>query len=432
MPNYSKTLDFLFEQLPMYQRIGEKALKKDLHNIRQMCMLLGNPQTQFRSVHIAGTNGKGSVSHALAAMLQAQGYKTGLYISPHYIDFRERIKINGKFIPKTRVTAFVEHNKNAFRAIDASFFEWSVAMAFWYFAEEKVDFAVVETGLGGRLDSTNILQAILSVITHISYDHTATLGNTLQAIAAEKAGIIKAQTPVLIGRHQAETDAVFAQTSAANKANCYWAEDMLHVKKSFLHKNYQQIEFTNSSAQEISIKTDLTATYQIENIRTALAAAFLLQKNISLSEKAMINGLRHIGKSTKFWGRWQIIAQNPLCIVDSAHNEGGIRAMLHEIAQINYRQLHFVLGFVKDKEIQEILSFFPKNAHYYFCNAQIPRALFATQLQASAKEFGLEGNAYESVVAALSDAQKVAKNEDLIVVCGSIFVAGEVLASIYA
>ncbi len=391
----------------MFQRVGAAAYRNDLTNIIQLCDLLGNPQKDLKCVHVAGTNGKGSVTHIIASILQEQGYKVGVFVSPHYKDYRERVKINGKFISKRFVMAFVERNQREFKKIDTSFFEITTAMAFEYFKKERVDFAVIETGMGGRLDSTNIIMPLVSVITNISFDHQQFLGNTLQKIAAEKAGIIKKNVPVVIGETQKETKPVFVAKAKAMQAKIYFAD-----KEIAPHK----------------FKTDLNGIYQQKNIPTALMAIDVLKKSgVEVSNRAIAKGLKHVAKNTSFIGRWMIVGEKPLVVFDSAHNEGGVRELKYEIRNRKHERLHFVFGTVADKDISKVLSLLPKDANYYFCKADIPRGLNADELKQQAGKFKLKGEVYPSVKKAFKAAKQNASKKDLVVVAGSVFVVAELI-----
>ncbi len=401
--NYQQTLDWLFSQLPIYQRSGAAAYKADIGNIVEACRRINNPHQQFKSIHIAGTNGKGSTSHMLASILQEAGYKTGLYTSPHLKDFRERIRINGNKIPEVQVVRFVRNNHHWFKEIGMSFFEMSVAMAFNYFAEEKVDIAIIETGLGGRLDSTNILSPELCVITNIGLDHTALLGDTIEQIALEKAGIIKKDTAVIIGRKQIETTAIFQEKAKAENA---------------------PLSYSIPSNQT----SDLKGNYQKENISTCVSSIRKLQeKGWSISEKDIENGLKKVVINTGILGRWQTIHNKPLTICDTGHNKDGIQNILTQIKQTPHEQLHIVWGAVNDKKIEKLLELLPKNAMYYFCEANIPRATPNEILLKLAKQHKLKGQSYSSVKAAYSSAQNNANFNDLIFIGGSTFVVAEVL-----
>ena len=440
--NYQQTLEYLFSQLPMFQRIGAAAYKADLNNTIAICKLLGNPENKFRSIHVAGTNGKGSTSHMLASVLQAAGYKTGLYTSPHLKDFRERIRINGKMISRNYITQFVEKYKNEFEKIQPSFFEWTVALAFDYFRKQKVDVAVVETGLGGRLDSTNVITPLLSVITNISYDHMSLLGNTLELIAKEKAGIIKRNIPVVIGETHDETKKVFLEKAAAENAPVYFADQELKttlVKKgkdsAFM---YVEIKTKSKQLKEIAplsfwkeggseIKLDLTGHYQLKNISTAIMSLALIHPFFPFNEKQLRKGISAVKQSTGLMGRWQTLSYNPLVIADTAHNEEGIKEVIKQIRKIRNKQLHFVLGMVNDKAIDKILNLLPKSASYYFCKANIPRALDAEQLAIQAAQYNLNGKVYSSVKRAFNVAKKKADKNDLVLICGSNFTVAEII-----
>ncbi len=404
---YRQALKYLLEQLPMFQRVGAAAYRKDLTNIIRLCDILCNPQRDLKCIHIAGTNGKGSVAHILASILQEQGYKTGLFVSPHYKDYRERIKINGKYISKKFVTKFVDENIEKFKEVDASFFEITTVMAFEYFRKKKVDFAVIETGMGGRLDSTNIITPVLSIITNISFDHQQFLGNTIQKIAGEKAGIIKPGIPVVIGETQKETKQVFVSKAKTLRSKIIFADETIK-KKNF--------------------KSDLTGSFQSKNLRTALASVKVLQEyGVKITRKTIRQGIKHVIKNTSFTGRWMIIKKKPLTIFDSAHNQGGLKELKKEIQNTNHKTLHFVYGTAGDKDISENLSQLPANALFYFCKANIPRGLDSKQLKQQAEKFGLKGENYSSVKKAFKAAEKNASEKDLIIVAGSIFVIGELL-----
>lgn len=425
---YAETLDYLYLKLPMFSRIGEAAIKKDLTNTISLCNFLGNPQQKIKTIHIAGTNGKGSTAHILASVLQEAGYKTGLYTSPHILDFRERIKINGKMCPEKFVVQFTEKIKPKIEEIQPSFFEITVAMAFDYFAKKKVDIAIIETGLGGRLDSTNIIHPVLSVITNISYDHQYLLGNTLAEIALEKAGIIKFESPVIIGRHQAETDEIFIQKAKDKQAHLLFAEDSITQIKSALTDRFLFVD-AKMGDTPVNICSDLNATYQTENIRTALAAIHLLQtkKILEIKGKAIQLGFSNVRKNTHLLGRWQWIAKHPKIVVDVGHNEDGIRKIKEQLKTERYRKLHIIYGAVKDKEVENILELLPKNAIYYFTEPQMPRKLDAQQLHEKALQHGLQGSVYPHPKDALGVAKSQANEEDLILIMGSFFVVSEIL-----
>jgi dihydrofolate synthase / folylpolyglutamate synthase len=422
--NYRQTIDYLFSQLPMYQRVGNVAFKKDLTNTIELCGAVGNPHKKLKCIHVAGTNGKGSVSHIIASVLQENGYKVGLYTSPHYKDFRERIKINGQYISEKSVIDFVENNKVFFEKIKPSFFEMTVVMAFDYFLNETVDYAVIEVGLGGRLDSTNVINPLLSVITNISYDHTEMLGNTLAEIAFEKAGIIKPDVPVIIGEKHEETTDVFVNQAKINNSKIIFSEDISKIISSEINGEYQIIDL-----EKKKIATDLIGNYQSLNMRTSLTALEYIQKHkiIAINNKSIINGIKKVRKNTGLIGRFQLISKNPSVIIDSAHNEGGIKVLFQQIKSLTYEALHIIIGTVNDKDISKILSLLPTDANYYFCKADIPRGLDAINLREIAATFNLKGNAYTSVNEAYMSALKNAESNDLVLVTGSIFVVAEVI-----
>lgn len=404
--NYQQTLDYLFSQLPMFQRVGASAYKADLNNTIELCKLLHHPEKNFKSIHIAGTNGKGSTSHMLASILQEAGYKVGLYTSPHLKDFRERIKINGEMISEQEVVDFVIKHQSEFEQINLSFFEWTVGLAFDYFSKKQVDIAVIETGLGGRLDSTNVITPLVSVITNIGKDHTQFLGETLAKIASEKAGIIKENIPIIIGETQQETQQVFIDKAIEMSAKIFFADKIITT-------NYE---------------SDLKGIYQEKNKKTVLAAIQqLMNSGFSITEENIKNGLLNVVKNTGLLGRWQILSENPLTICDTGHNEAGIKEVLKQISLTKHNHLHFVFGAVNDKEIDSILSMLPKNATYYFCQAKIPRALDVNVLYTKAKEFELKGNPYDSVENAIKQAKANASVNDLVFVGGSTFVVAEAI-----
>ena len=425
--NYQQTLDYLYAQLPMFSRIGAAAYKKDLHNTIALCEALDNPHTKFKSIHIAGTNGKGSTSHMLAAILQQAGYKTGLYTSPHLKDFRERIRINGEMISRDFVVNFVQRTMTLSEAIQPSFFELTVAMAFDYFAKEKVDIAIIETGLGGRLDSTNVIHPVLSVITNISLDHTALLGNTLEEIAFEKGGIIKENTPVVIGKQNVNTDGIFEKQANEKQAKIYFSANAFSFGKIDVHDKYSDFYFHGET--DFFIRSDLRAAYQQENIRTVYMALQVLEneKIMQLNAKKNAAGFLHCTTNTQFQGRWQTLSNNPKIIADVAHNEDGVKNMLEQLQYEKYKQLHIVYGAVKDKDVDAILKLLPKSAHYYFTEPPVPRKLEATHLAEKAKKFSLKGKIYAHPKLALAAAKATAKESDLILVTGSFFVLAEVL-----
>jgi len=407
---YPQCLEYLYNKLPVYQRIGAAAYKADLENVVKLLSLFGNPHQHFKAVHIGGTNGKGSISHNLASIFQEAGYKTGLYTSPHLKDFRERIRINGEMIPRKYVIDFTKNNQSLFEEIKPSFFEMTVAMAFLYFAQQQIDMAIVEVGMGGRLDSTNVIQPVLSVISNISYDHQQFLGNSLEAIAAEKAGIIKENTPVVIGETQAETIPIFTKTARQKHAPVFFA-DQMKFDNELIYRNLQ---------------SPLQGIYQEKNIKTVVAACHILGEKI-IPKSAIKKGIKNCVTNTHLMGRWQILQQNPLCIADTGHNEAGIRCVCRQLTQTPHNQLHFVLSVVNDKDIETILKLLPKDAVYYFCKADIPRGLAADLLQKSAQKFGLRGKVYVSVKNAYQAAKRAAKPQDLVFAGGSTFTVAEVV-----
>ncbi|MFO7997990.1 MAG: folylpolyglutamate synthase/dihydrofolate synthase family protein [Bacteroidales bacterium] len=430
---YQQAIDHLFNQLPMYQRIGPAAYKANLDNTLALSEYLGAPERRFKSIHIAGTNGKGSVAHMLASVLQEHGLKTGLATSPHLKDFRERIRINGKMIPKRAVARFAEKHRPFFEPLHASFFEIGIALTFQYFAEQEVDIAVVETGLGGRLDSTNILLPELSVITGIHFDHTALLGNTLEKIAIEKAGIIKPGVPVVVGRKQKEVHHVFEQAAGQKKAPLYVAGELIDLLSSdvvAVGKRPMLRMVTDSRlGNGLEVQSDLIGNYQKENVLTALAALLVLDKGagFSLSLPAILKGLAVVQQNTGLAGRWQIIGRRPAIICDTAHNAEGIRMVFDQLSQQRHTRLHVVFGTVDDKDLQSIFEILPRDARYYFCKPDVPRGLDAEILGRLAAGNGLNGMACPTVKKALSMAKKQAAPSDLIFVGGSTFVVAEVL-----
>ncbi len=404
--DYTETLAYLYEQLPMYSRIGKAAYKADLSNTHVLMDLLGHPEYGLKCVHIAGTNGKGSVAHMLASVLQEAGYKTGLHTSPHLKDFRERFKINGEMVPKETVSAFVEDHRSSFEPIDASFFEWGVALAFDHFRDQQVDIAVIEVGLGGRLDSTNVVTPEVSVITNIGWDHADLLGDTLEKIASEKAGIIKYQLPVVIGEAEGPVADVFRRKAKEMEA---------------------PIHFTDQQAA-LSYSLDLAGPHQERNARSVVAAVHILQqRRWSITEEHIARGLANVRKNTGFAGRWQTIGTDPLTIVDVGHNEDGLRIVKDMLARTPHEKLHIVLGTVNDKDMDRMLAQLPKTATYYFCKANIPRGLDAEKLAQLAEDSGLHGTVHKRVAAALAAARSAAGLKDLVLVSGSIFTVAEVL-----
>lgn len=401
---YQETLDWLFSQLPFFQRQGEKAYKKDIGNTVKLANYLKSPEKQFKTIHIAGTNGKGSTSHMIASILQEAGYKVGLYTSPHLKDFRERIRVNGNMASKQFVIQFVKQHQTFLATQGLSFFEMTVGMAFDYFAKKKVDIAVIEVGLGGRLDSTNIITPEVSVITNIGFDHMAFLGDTLPEIAFEKAGIIKKNVPVVIGEYHEETFPVFTKKAKEEQATLYLAAET--IKQHYI--------------------TDLLGDYQQKNYKSAVQAVQLL-KDFQIDEIHIKNGLQNVVANTKLQGRWQILNQSPKTICDTAHNKEGIEITMKQLQREHFEELHFIFGVVKDKKLEDILPLLPKNARYYFCSPNIIRGLEATELKEKAQEFQLIGNVYNSVSEAYQAAKTKATNNDVIYIGGSTFVVAEIV-----
>lgn len=434
--NYKQTLDFLYQAVPMYHLMGSAAYDGKLTKTKQFLSALGHPEKNTRFIHVAGTNGKGSVTHNLASIFQESGYKTGLYTSPHLKDFRERICINGKKIPQSKVVQFVEQNRSLIEEIQPSFFEMTVAMAFEYFAEQKVDIAIIEVGLGGRLDATNVIQPLLSVITNISFDHMQFLGNTLPSIAKEKAGIIKKDTPVIIGKIQEETQNVFIKIAQQRHAPCLFAENIFQVKayKTTLHQHKLWTHYAAYRIQDGHKKTaykqlisPLGGLCQEENLATVLACADWAEKNKLISHAAIKKGIKNCIENTHLMGRWQLLGTKPFIIADTGHNQAGIELISRQLASMKYQQLHIVLGVVNDKDLQHILPLLPQKATYYFCKADIPRGLDAHILQSEAAKYHLKGEVYTSIAQALKTAKQHASKKDLIFVGGSTFTVAEVI-----
>ncbi len=426
---YQQALDYLYSQLPMFHRIGAAAYKADLNNTIAICKMLRNPERKFRAIHVAGTNGKGSVSHMLASVLQTAGFKTGLYTSPHLKDFRERIRVNGQMISKDSVCAFVNKHRKAFDRIQPSFFEWTVGLAFDHFAKEKVDIAIVEVGLGGRLDSTNVVSPLVSVITNISYDHEALLGNTVQKIAAEKAGIVKKKVPVVVGEKQKEVASVFSKKAKEMSAPLVFASEVYQASRMRIRQGKLWMDI--KKGKELFMKDigcELKGMYQGRNVCTVMAVLEVLEKQgITVSKPELRRGLLLVTGQTGLLGRWQVLSRRPLMIADTGHNEAGIREVLDQVKKTRYEQLHFVFGAVNDKAIDKILKLLPKEARYYFCKASIPRALDESELAKQASKAGLKGKAFSSVKEAFQAAKKAASPRDLVLVGGSTFVVAEVL-----
>jgi dihydrofolate synthase/folylpolyglutamate synthase len=425
--NYEQAVHYLYNKLPMFTRMGAKAYKADLTNTIALCTSLGNPQNKIKTVHIAGTNGKGSTSHMLAAIFQKCGYKTGLYTSPHLKDFRERIKVNGEMITENFVTEFVEATKSFSEEINPSFFELTFVMAVEYFVQCNVDIAIIETGLGGRLDSTNVITPEVSIITNIGYDHTDILGDTLEKIAFEKAGIIKEKVPVIIGETKFETKRVFLDKAEEKNAPVFFAQEKYKVVSANYLNEKLLLEVNDVGKNSVSgYLLDLPGLYQAKNFLTVLTATDILKENFSLTDTNIKQAVDHVKKLTGLHGRWEIISRHPLIILDVAHNVDGIQQLVNQIQISSYNNLHIIFGMVKDKEIEKVLALLPKQASYYFTRAQIPRALPENELLERADKFHLKGNAYSEVNEALEAARNNASADDLIIVCGSVFVVGEV------
>jgi len=426
--SWAQALDYMYARLPMFQRQGPSAYKKDLSNTLLLSEACSNPHAKLKCVHIAGTNGKGTVSHIIAGGLQSQGYSVGVYTSPHYKDFRERIKINGVFISKKYIIEFLNTYMTDIELIRPSFFEMTVVLSYCYFRDQQVDYAVIETGLGGRLDSTNIITPILSVITNISYDHQALLGDTLEQIAGEKAGIIKPSIPVIIGETQTDTENVFITKAKQFKAKIIWADKNIsyHIKNRIGEYEIFDIKKEGNLLWH-NLETDITGPFQHKNLITGLYALHFLSETIKFNFQKFSEFLPKLKSKTKYFGRWQILSNNPIVLTDSAHNEGGLKIVLAEVQKFSFDRLHIVIGFVNDKDVSNILALFPTDAKYYFAKANIPRGLGADELRKSAMNFGLKGKSYMSVKKALAAAKLSAKKTDMIYVGGSIFVVAEIL-----
>jgi dihydrofolate synthase/folylpolyglutamate synthase len=429
MRNYQDTLHFLFTQLPVFQRDGASAYKPTIANTIALCEVLGNPQEKFKSIHVAGTNGKGSTSHQLAAIFQAAGYKTGLYTSPHLKDFRERIRVNGECIPEQNVIDFAATHEALFEKIKPSFFEMTVAMAFEYFAHQQVEIAIIEVGMGGRLDSTNIIKPELCLITNISFDHQAYLGHTLEAIAGEKAGIIKHEVPVVIASTQTATQAVFKEKAASQNAPIYFADQLYHLQRTAnSNQQFLEIEYTDALGTVQKFQSDLTGIYQLKNITGVLCAIDLIKEKFpKINNEIIASALSKVKSLTGLKGRWEVLSEKPLCIADTGHNEDGIQQILTQLTFCEYEQLHWVIGMVNDKDLNAVMALLPKNASYYFCKPNIPRGLDEQILQNTAQTFDLHGACYASVLEALLAAKNNAKMTDLVLIAGSTFIVAEII-----
>ena len=433
---YQETLDYLFNSLPMYHRIGQAAYKADITNTVSLMHHLDNPEKKFRSIHVAGTNGKGSVSHMLASVLMQAGYKVGLYTSPHLVDFRERIRINGQMIPEEQVTSFVEHHRDYMQTLQLSFFEMTVGLAFDYFATEKVDVAVVEVGMGGRLDSTNVITPDLCVITNIGFDHTQFLGDTLPKIAAEKAGIIKPHVPVVIGETHSETRPVFEQRAAELPAPIYFADDNYRISPidkqahSTDSLTFPLLDF-NVTSLNSQFTCPLTGSYQLKNLATLFQALELLPTvGYTIAEQHIRDGIARVVEDTGLHGRWEKMDEKPLTICETAHNADGVEAMLQKLSEIPYRHLHIIYGCVNDKDFRSILRMLPQaRTTYYYSQPSVPRALPVGQLVEAAKELSMSGEAFPQVGNAIKVARSAANPQnDLVLVTGSIFLVADAVA----
>lgn len=429
MNTYTEVIDYLYSRLPMFTRDGSSAYKENLDRTFALCEAVGNPQHKFKTIHVAGTNGKGSSSHMLAAILASAGYKTGLYTSPHLVDFRERIRINGAWIDAQFVVDYVQSQKELIEEVQPSFFEATVAMAFDYFAQQEVDIAVIEVGLGGRLDSTNIIHPEVSLITNIGMDHMNILGNSLAEIAVEKAGIIKIDTPVVISESNDTTAPIFRDKATACNAPIVFADqkyDARIVEKT----NLVQRLIVNSESEMREYALDLTGSYQTKNVLGVLAVVDVLRaKGFAISEDMLRHGLANVQQLTGFQGRWQTFSTEPLIICDTGHNEDGIKEVVKNLETVSYKQLHVVLGAMKDKDLNHMLPYLPQDAMYYFCNPDMPRAMEAEELEMKASEYGLQGYIAGKVIDALNKATANYKTGDLIFVGGSNFVVAEVLTA---
>lgn len=432
--DYKQTVNWLFEHLPMFQRVGEQAYKKDLGNISVLCKLLNEPQHSFQTIHIAGTNGKGSTSHGLASVFQAAGYKTGLYTSPHYVDFRERIRINGNMISESEVVSFVDKYKDGWKDIQPSFFEITVAMAFDHFRNLEVDIAIIETGLGGRLDSTNIILPKLSVITNIGYDHMNLLGETLEEIASEKAGIIKNEVPVVVGEWDEITAPIFEGKAAECNSEIVFASLLYDITVTAENLEYSEyLIYIKENESEFEFNSDLTGAYQQNNLRTIWAALQVWNRMYPsqfISLQQIGDGFSSVKSKTGLMGRWMKIQSSPLVLTDAAHNEHGIKAMLPRLLELQVERRHFVLGFVADKDIRKVLRHFPVDAAYYWVKPNLPRGLDSVIVKAVGEDLNLIGENFNDIHSAYHAALKNATVKDLIFIGGSSYVVGDFLNSI--
>ena len=430
MVNYQETINYLFSALPMFHRVGVAAYKPNLDNTLVLANALGNPQQHLKCIHVAGTNGKGSTSHMLASILQAAGFNVGLYTSPHLKDFRERIKINGEMVSEEWLTNYVQKNKKLYDEIHPSFFEMSTIMAFSYFAEMKTDINVIETGLGGRLDSTNIISPELSIITNIAWDHMNLLGNTIEKIAIEKGGIIKEKISVVISETQKETTSIFTNIAKEKHSEIYFADANFKIEIQHYNLLEDRMQFSvlkNNIEYLDALSCDLTGQYQLKNLLGVFQSIELIREKYAISDEHIRHGLSAVKENTGLKGRWQILSRNPLTICDTGHNEQGLIEVLSMLEKIPHQKLHFVLGVVDDKDLSKMLKMLPKKAQYYFCKADIPRGLSPDILQNNAHRFDLNGETYNSVTLALETAKLNAKPEDLIFIGGSTFTVAEII-----
>jgi dihydrofolate synthase / folylpolyglutamate synthase len=429
--NYEEVIEFMFNSLPMYQRIGQAAYKADLKNTLLLDEHTGNPHKEFKTIHVAGTNGKGSVSHSIASILQEAGYKTGLYTSPHLIDYRERIRVDGQMIDKDYVCNFINSNKSIIDEIQPSFFEMSVALAFCYFRDCNVDVAVVEVGMGGRLDSTNIITPELSVITNIGLDHTQFLGDSLEKIAAEKAGIIKSDVPVVVGEKHSQTENVFKSIANELNSEISFASDRFESQIKDACEGFSTFQIIDSDKNHFEIEFGLSGKYQEKNLATILETVQQLRaKAFKITDESLRLGLKNLVKNTSLRGRWEILQKNPLVICDTGHNKEGLEYTMKQLSSLKFERLRIILGFVNDKNVDSVLGMFPKDAEYYFTRASIPRALDENILKEKAEIAELKGEKYQDVPSAYGSALKKSGPNDLIFVGGSTFIVADLLASI--
>lgn len=428
--NYTQTLEFLFESLPAFETKGATAYKPGLERITAFCRHIGNPQRNFFTIHVAGTNGKGSVSHIIASVLQQAGYRTGLFTSPHLLDFRERIRVDGEMIPKQKVVNFVDKHHDKMVELELSFFEMTAALAFDYFAQSDVEVAVIETGLGGRLDATNLIVPVVSVITNIGLDHTALLGDTLQKIAAEKAGIIKKSIPVVIGEGDPRYNEVIEQAAAANKSKVIYAEKVFSCESSACKDGCQHFRMHRMrDDRNFEVDLDLGGTYQCRNILTATATVDFLHEEtpLTISRRAFLEGTRNAAALTALHGRWQKLGEKPLVVCDTGHNPHGMAYVARQLEATPHDKLFCVIGFARDKDLAHMLPLLPREAHYIFTQAQTERALPVAELTAKAAIYGLRGEAVAEVAAAVARARELADDDDMIFIGGSTYVVAEAL-----